>query len=497
MPATKNRSRNTARPTRRRQTRRKPRLEPPASCPSILEGLGIIGLEAIEPVILAALITEEPLLLIGTHGTGKSYLLNRVSHALGLESRHYNASLLNYDDLVGYPLPNSQGQLDYVQTPASIWGAQAVFLDEISRCRPDLQNKLFPIIHERRVQGLKLDRLVYRWSAMNPPLRDDEEDDPQERYHGSEPLDPALADRFAFVIEMPGWDQFTTEQQEQIILRADSDPRDEAGLQLRSLLTSCHSVLDRVRDELSVQVAGYVRIVAAMLAQAGLRLSPRRTAILLRNILAVHAVRLLRFGSGDLNESAWLTVTHSLPHRATELRVDPIKVLSAHREAWSLAKLDQHDPLRIVLLEPDPLRKALQAMQISSISAPDFSTIIADSLASLPNGARHALAAELFESGAAGRLVAAVADECGELYGLLVKPQGVKEQVPARSVRHRVWQSIEQKLAAAPVGDSDTPMLTNLLVALFVSEELSTETDVDTVESAWRSTRDQAKGVTA
>ena len=133
----------------------------------------------------------------------------------------------------------------------------------------------------------------------------------------------------------------------------------EADLQLRSLRTSCRGLLARVRDELSVQVAGYVRIVAALLAQAGLRRRLRRTAILLWNILAVHAVGLLRLGSGDINESSLLAMTHSLPQRATELPVDPIKVLSVHREAWSLAKLDPHDPLRVVLLEPDPLRKAL------------------------------------------------------------------------------------------------------------------------------------------
>ena len=74
-------------------------------------------MEAIEPVVLAALIQQDPLLLIGPHGTGKSYLLNRLAAALGLEHRHYNASLLNFDDLVGYPLPNGTGSLEYVQTP--------------------------------------------------------------------------------------------------------------------------------------------------------------------------------------------------------------------------------------------------------------------------------------------------------------------------------------------------------------------------------------------
>jgi len=32
----------------------------------------------VEPVILAAVIQQDPMLLIGLHGTGKSYLLNRL-----------------------------------------------------------------------------------------------------------------------------------------------------------------------------------------------------------------------------------------------------------------------------------------------------------------------------------------------------------------------------------------------------------------------------------
>ena len=139
-----------------------PAVEPPhraPGTPGLLAGLGVVGLETIEPAVLAALIGGEPLLLIGAHGTGKTYLLARIAEALALSFRHYNASLLNYDDLVGYPLPDARGELRFVRTPASIWGAEAVLVDEIARSRPDMQNRIFPIIHERRVQGILLEEL--------------------------------------------------------------------------------------------------------------------------------------------------------------------------------------------------------------------------------------------------------------------------------------------------------------------------------------------------
>ena len=147
-----------------------------------------------------------PVLLVGAHGTAKSLLVEKLAGALGLVFRHYNASLVSYDDLVGIPMPAPEGAgLRFVGTEGAIWGAGFVFLDEISRCRPELQNKLFPLIHERRVAGLDLPDLRQRWAAMNPPAPQGEgaEDAGGPLYLGSEALDAALADRFAFVLRVP------------------------------------------------------------------------------------------------------------------------------------------------------------------------------------------------------------------------------------------------------------------------------------------------------
>ena len=219
--------------------------------PSILAGIGLYGLSPLEPVILAALATEEPLLLIGPHGTGKSLLLLRIAKALELELRRYNASLLNFDDLVGFPLPGKDGSLEYVKTPASIWGAGAVIFDEISRCRPDIQNKLFPIVHERRAQGILLEDLRYRWAAMNPPSSDDDD----EGYLGSEPLDPALADRFAFIAEMPSWENLSEGDQISIISANGESRGPVAASALRRAVATTRASIPVLRMALGDAVA--------------------------------------------------------------------------------------------------------------------------------------------------------------------------------------------------------------------------------------------------
>ncbi len=84
---------------------------PPRALVSPFKRLGAQGLEGIAPILLAALATEEPLLLIGPYGTAKSLLLTRVASALGLEFLHHIASLINFDDLDRFPLPGKVGRL--------------------------------------------------------------------------------------------------------------------------------------------------------------------------------------------------------------------------------------------------------------------------------------------------------------------------------------------------------------------------------------------------
>ena len=48
----------------------------------LLTNLGVYGYGHIEDVVVAALVTGKPLLLIGKAGTGKSFLLNSLSEAL-------------------------------------------------------------------------------------------------------------------------------------------------------------------------------------------------------------------------------------------------------------------------------------------------------------------------------------------------------------------------------------------------------------------------------
>ena len=460
--------------------------------PGLLDGLGLVGLDDIEPVVLAALATEAPLLLIGVHGSAKSLLLERLAVALGLVWRHYNAALVNYDDLIGYPLPDEHGGLRFVPTPASVWEAQAVFVDEISRARVDMQNRLFPLIHERRVQGMALERLQYRWAAMNPPMSDDAEADAQQ-YAGSHPLDLALADRFDWHLRMPDWRMFSQADQERVI-RADPRAGNGDGRPLRRCLEEARALLPVVQARWSDSVTRYLRIVCGLLESAGLHLSARRAGMLLRNVLAVHTVRLLGPRAvmdtiDAMADSAWLALSHALPLAASGLPVPAGALLASHREAWRMAAVAPGDPLNAVLTERDPARRVQLALRCSTLDEGELTTIVVDALAQLPAGAAHALAEWLVEGEALARLSLVAADEAGARYRVLVAPHPLDLATRPGSAEWRLWKGLEPLLARLDPYDAVDQRLANLLVDCFRTGSLVQAEDALLVAEAYRDTR--------
>jgi MoxR-like ATPase len=452
---------------------------------SALRPLGIVGYDHVEPVVLAALATETPLLLIGPHGTAKSLLLARLAHALGLAWRHYNASLVNYDDLIGYPVPGADGSLRFVQTPASIWDAEVVFVDELSRARPDMLNRLFPIIHERVVQGMSLPKLRYRWAAMNPPAV---EHDDTTGYLGSEPLDPALADRFGFVLAVPAWAGLSSADQDAVITSTDTPPTPEACAAVMAAIDAIRREIPIVLDYAGVAITEAVREIVRHAGTLGVALSGRRAAMLYRNIAAVHAARLVRLPTADLVDSSWIAILSSMPQRAQGIVVDTTRLAAAHGSVWKTVRMDASDPRRALACEPDPVRRAIRAAVLPQLCLQERSAYVADALAHAPAGGRHALGHWMIEQGHAAYLLTAVAEQCAELHALVASAQNVSKQVSASSVAYSAWRSIISAIDKTS-GLVDADLTTNLLTGLFAKGELVRPTDTDAILESWSSMR--------
>jgi MoxR-like ATPase len=365
----------------------------PADTSLLTRPLGLEGWSALEPVVLAALASREPMLLVGKHGSAKSFLLERLAGALGLEFRFYNASLVNYDDLVGVPVPDESGEhLRYITTPTAIWDAEVVFIDELSRCRPDLANKLFPIVHERRVQGVLLDKLRYRWAAMNPPPADDGSDDEHDAYIGAEALDPALADRFAFLIEVPTWQQLTDGERASLLVDhfRGSHP---FAVEVPELVAQAEGIYRELCRDLPARLADYyLALAAAREGAARPPFSTRRLTMLMRSAVAVHAARLAlaRVHAPDTHvaelkweESVWLSLRHGDPELARGGVPDHVAQLALHRQAWAVSGLQKDDPARELLGVADPVERALVAIDLPSYGADELTPLVLDAVGSV------------------------------------------------------------------------------------------------------------------
>lgn len=439
-----------------------------AAAPPVVAGvtapLGVVGWGALDPVLLAALALEAPVLLVGPHGTAKSLVVERVAAALGLPFRHYNASLLNYDDLVGIPLPDDDGTgLRFVSTGGAIWGAGFAFFDEISRCRPDLANKLFPIVHERRVAGVDLPGLRHRWAAMNPPAPSDPDgngDGTAEVYLGSEPLDPALADRFWFVVAVPGWSQLSAEDRRALIVGDGAAAPSGGGEHLGVLVHEVTGALPALEAALAGRVADYVVDLVNQLRQGGLPQSPRRARLLARAVVAVHAARAALAGVapemlGDLEYSAEIAVAAALPQTAGEVPPSAATVRAAHRHAWEISGLDADDAWRRVLEEPDPLERVALGDRLA-VGDAVLSRLVTQALASLPSDARRVGAATAMFLALRDRrdLAPSAFGPLADLAQRVLRPRRVSEQI-APGPALETWREISAHLARHPASGED------------------------------------------
>ncbi len=437
-----------------------------------LARLGIVGWAPLEPVVLAALATESPVLLVGEHGTAKSLLVERLAGALGLVFRHYNASLVSYDDLVGIPLPDDHGPgLRFVGTKGAIWGAGFVFLDEISRCRPELQNKLFPLIHERRVAGLDLPELRQRWSAMNPPAP--QEGDPSGAagplYLGSEALDPALADRFAFVLRVPSWSALSEAERLTLVSgRGPATAKPLARGELGRLVRRAARAAAEVEKSAGEGIADYVVRLVDLLARASLRLSPRRARSLARSVAAVQGAR-LALGEREpaLEDSAELALRNALPQNADEVPPAFATLVAAHRQAFEISALSRDDAWREVLSEPDPGRRIATAAR-RGLANEQLARAVTQSLAAEPCDARRiglATAAFLsFRDSAA--LTPPAWESLAQLARRVLEPHQRSEGVAPGPDLER-WRELQSAFARGDAAGIRSPLERSFLLAGF------------------------------
>src|SRR5689334_22176377 len=122
---------------------------------------------------------------------------------------------------------------------------------------------------------------------MNPSSADQSS---VQDYAGSEPLDPALADRFALFVTAADWADLTEGER-----RGVADPGGEGrvaddGGALRGEVEAWRAIFEQRLQALPQLVIGYAMAATSALNAAGIRISPRRARLLARSLLAMTIV---------------------------------------------------------------------------------------------------------------------------------------------------------------------------------------------------------------
>ena len=418
---------------------------------SITEALGIYGLSRFDAPILAALATHSTVLLIGPHGSAKTMLAEKLGEQLDQSFRHYNASLLNYDDLVGFPVPDQEKRsLEFIQTPGTIWKAGFVLFDEISRAKPEVQNKIFPIVYEHRIQGIKLEKLRHCWAAMNPPS--DGNDYDESFYSGSWPLDLALSDRFQYVLEFPSFSDMGCRDRKAIIKGNPSKKK----VNISALIKKTQALLAKFTVNEIDWISEYLNCLIPHLESSGISLSGRRVRYLAENIVAVYAAETVLGKSLKFTDIVYHTLSISIPLMASGITYEMGKVILAHKAAVEETGEDPDSPDALLRKVKDSLRKVKMALSLD-ISKEKMCKLVSNTFAGLSIPERFSWVSMAWdELSADERLNASTVDMLADVMSAITMGYSNKaeEAISHSSERWDCWQNIAKEIAKLKAGKS-------------------------------------------
>ena len=145
-----------------------------------------IGSE-LSSLIELAYLSDQPILLRGRHGIGKSAAFDQAAAALDIDIIKLDMSLMEAPDLIGIPTV-TDGRTSYA-TPSFLpmEGRGILALEEINRCSRALRNASLTLVRERQLNSYRLPTGFVPMATVNPA--DDE-------YLDADELDAALTSRF-------------------------------------------------------------------------------------------------------------------------------------------------------------------------------------------------------------------------------------------------------------------------------------------------------------
>ena len=344
----------------------------------MFEKLGIYGWdETQEDLLIASLVTGDPIILIGRHGSAKTYLAEQIAKALGVKFVAYDASKAMFEDVLGFPHIEKlkKGIIDYVPSEITIWDKDFVLIDELNRAIPEFQSKWLEIIRSRRITGCATS-VKWVWSAMNPSS-----------YSATQHLDDALIGRFAMFIYPPELSDMDEETRSKIAraLGGSDAPALEYWLgnefrrngtsaetkSIAEIVKKASALFQEMRDKYSYMATWLAKFSSLISQETDGRvvLDGRRLGFMYRNILAVAAVRTVMGRPGGIKDMLGYVVKASIPFGLNESETEDentIGVCVGLLESFFEDKETAETSFRLLTLPPCP--EKLRLLLFSDVS---------------------------------------------------------------------------------------------------------------------------------
>lgn len=297
----------------------------------LLEKLGIFGWkQQDEDLVLASLLTGDPLLLVGNHGCAKTHLANTIARALNRPFLVYDASKAMFEDVLGFPNIDKlkQGVVEYVPSKVTVWDKELILVDELNRAVPELQSKWLEIIRSRKIMGFETN-VKWVWAAMNPLS-----------YSATQALDEALIGRFATFLYPPDVLQMNEEDRIKVTTHINGDDApsisvwsegrdletvteddtDQVGQLLNRILKTAAKHFGRLKSHLPTLSEFLAKFADLLMRETKgeVSLDGRRLGFIYRNILANRSIELakaelIKTPLAEFAESARYVVQSSIP----------------------------------------------------------------------------------------------------------------------------------------------------------------------------------------
>jgi hypothetical protein len=148
-------------------------------------------------------------MFIGEHGVGKTGAVKGVFEKFGVKMKYFSGSTMDpFTDLIGIPravdriigyrddgvTPITMKVIEYVK-PEGLDEWEAIFIDEFNRAHKRTRNAVMELLQFHSLNGVPVGKVRMVWIAINP--------EDEEGTYDVEKMDPAQADRFDYIIEVP------------------------------------------------------------------------------------------------------------------------------------------------------------------------------------------------------------------------------------------------------------------------------------------------------